>query len=75
MVVREPFAPGRANGDDLCANALAAFQLDGVPLAVVKPDRFDALEAIERPRETNRRVLAAREENESAHQGLACGPK
>ena len=46
------------------ADVKPAVELDAMALAVIEADRLDALEAIERPGEAGRRILAAGIENE-----------
>jgi hypothetical protein len=45
-------------------NILAGLELDPMSLAVVEPDRLNALAALQRPREADRGILAAGEQDE-----------
>ena len=47
-------------------NLSPTFELDPVPLSIVKTDRFDPLETIQGPGETGGRILSARKEDQGA---------
>src|SRR5271154_4205423 len=64
MVLAEALDPIRKSQRQFLANLGAALQFNGMALSVVKTDRFNVREPIERPRETGRRILSAGEKNE-----------
>ena len=59
VVIAETCRPRRICRTQSSDDLSALIELDAVTLAVVEPDRFDVLEAIERRGETHGRVLTA----------------
>ena len=66
MVRAEPIGPWRMYLRHPGAKIRPAFEFNAVPLPIVKPDRLDRVEALERPGEACRAILSAGKENQSA---------
>jgi len=60
----QPCGPGRRQRRDPAADRLAQLHLDAMALAVFEADGLDALETIERPGETGRRILPGRQKHQ-----------
>ena len=71
MILAEPLRPSRPKRNDALAHALPRLKLDPVALAVVEADGLDAAEALERPGETDGRILAAGKQDERGF-GAGC---
>jgi len=60
----EPASPGRIEGGQALPQGRAPVEFDPVALAVIEAERLYMREAIERPGEAGRRILAAGEQHQ-----------
>jgi predicted carbohydrate-binding protein with CBM5 and CBM33 domain len=65
MIIAQARFPVRPQLSHVRAKSAAHGELNGMPLAIIEADGLDAREALERPSETNGRILSAGKENES----------
>ncbi len=65
MVLAQPVGPLRQGGVHAGAHGLTRLHLDQMALAIVEADRLHPLEPLQRPGQTGRAVLSAREQDQS----------
>jgi hypothetical protein len=66
MIFAEASGPRRAHRPHALTHALACFELGTMALVIIEADGLDASEALERPGETNGRVLSSGEQDQRA---------
>ncbi len=66
VILAKPIRPGREASDNLLPHAVPRRELGGVALSVVEAHRLHPPKAVQRPRQADAGILAAREQDEGA---------
>jgi hypothetical protein len=66
VILPEPFGPCRLENPHALTHALSRVEFGAMALPVIEPQRLDASETLQRPRQADRRILPAGEQDKRA---------